>query len=300
VAKRSQGGVDEERLTAVVDSLCAAHDELRRENRPYCHRQAMPSRDVLIQVMDALRAVLFPGYFGASEVEHRSLRFHVGATLDWVARTLQEQVRRGFCFAECRGPETCPECDIKSRSVTGEFVERLPGIRDLLATDVTAAYEGDPAATSPDEAIFCYPGMLAITSYRIAHELDALGVPLIPRIITEHAHSLTGIDIHPGARIGARFFIDHGTGVVIGETTVIGENVRIYQGVTLGAKIFPKDEHGNPIKGVPRHPIVEDGVVIYSGATILGRITIGRGAEIGGNVWITDDVPPGAKVTQRS
>ena len=154
------------------------------------------------------------------------------------------------------------------------------------------------AATSPDEAIFCYPGMLAITNYRIAHELQQLGVPLIPRIITEHAHSHTGIDIHPGARIDESFFIDHGTGVVIGETCMIGKRVRLYQGVTLGAKSFPLDEHGKPIKGIDRHPVVEDDVIIYSGATILGRVTIGRGSVIGGNIWLVEDVPPNSRIAQ--
>ncbi len=168
----------------------------------------------------------------------------------------------------------------------------------MLATDVQAAYEGDPAATSAAEAIFCYPGIAALSAFRLAHELYLLGIPIIPRIITEYAHSTTGIDIHPGATIGEKFFIDHGTGVVIGETAVIGDGVRVYQGVTLGAKCFPLDDQGRPIKGVARHPIVEDDVVIYSGATILGRVTIGRGAVIGGNVWLTRSVPPGAKISQ--
>jgi serine O-acetyltransferase len=167
-----------------------------------------------------------------------------------------------------------------------------------VRSDVEAAYEGDPALRSRDEAIFAYPGVFAVTNQRIAHELHVLGVPLIPRIITEHAHTITGIDIHPGAAIGEKFFIDHGTGVVVGETCVIGKNVTLYQGVTLGAKSFPLDEHGNPIKGIPRHPIVEDDVVVYAGATILGRITIGKGSSVGGNVWLTHGVPPGTRVTQ--
>jgi serine O-acetyltransferase len=178
------------------------------------------------------------------------------------------------------------------------FLARLPEVRRLLSTDVQAAYEGDPAATSPEETILCYPGILATTNYRLAHELYKLEVPLLPRLITEHAHSTTGIDIHPGATIGEKFFIDHGTGVVIGETCTIGKGVRIYQGVTLGAKSFPLDEHGNPIKGIARHPIVEDDVVIYGGATILGRITIGHGSVIGGNVWLTHSVPPESRITQ--
>jgi serine O-acetyltransferase len=178
------------------------------------------------------------------------------------------------------------------------FLARLPEVRRLLATDIQAGFEGDPAATSPEEVLFSYPGLLAITNQRLAHELLKLGVPLLPRMITEQAHSLTGIDIHPGAQIGERFFIDHGTGVVIGETCVIGRNVRIYQSVTLGAKSFPLDAEGHPIKGVPRHPVVEDDVIIYANATILGRITLGQGSAIGGNVWLTRSVPPGSVITQ--
>jgi serine O-acetyltransferase len=171
-------------------------------------------------------------------------------------------------------------------------------VRAALGTDARAAYEGDPAATSVDEAVFSYAGFNAIIHHRIAHELHTLGVPLIPRIISELAHSTTGIDIHPGARIGSSFFIDHGTGVVIGETCVIGERVRLYQGVTLGAKSFPTDAHGHLVKGTPRHPIVEDDVIIYAGATVLGRITVGRGSTVGGNVWLTQSVAPGTHVSQ--
>ena len=177
---------------------------------------------------------------------------------------------------------------------------RLPAVRRLVASDVEAAFEGDPALRTRDEAIFAYPGIFAVTNQRIAHELHVLGVPLIPRIITEHAHTQTGIDSHPGARIGERFFIDHGTGVVVGETCVIGSGVTLYQGVTLGAKSFPRDADGRPIKGIDRHPVVEDDVVVYAGATILGRIVIGKGSSIGGNVWLTHAVPPGSKVTQEA
>jgi serine O-acetyltransferase len=180
----------------------------------------------------------------------------------------------------------------KSKGLAADFIAQLPHIRQMLSEDARAAYEGDPAAQSLGETIFCYPSIKAMTNYRVAHELYHLGVPLIPRIITEMAHSSTGIDIHPGAHIDKFFFIDHGTGVVIGETCVIGTGVKIYQGVTLGAKSFPKDKNGNPIKGIPRHPIIEDNVTIYSGATILGRITIGNGSIIGGNVWLTQSVPP--------
>jgi serine O-acetyltransferase len=185
----------------------------------------------------------------------------------------------------------------EAERVTAAFIGRLPDIQSMLADDVNAAYLGDPAATSADEAIFSYPGLRAMTNFRVAHALWELGVPLLPRMITEYAHSVTGIDIHPGARIGRGIFIDHGTGVVIGETCRIGERVCIYQGVTLGAKSFPLDESGNPVKGVDRHPIIEDGVTIYAGATILGRVTIGQGSVIGGNVWLTRSVPPHSRIT---
>ncbi len=286
-------------LGAVVEKLCQANGNLsRRSDRIPC-AEPLPSRDVVIEMVESLRSVLFPGYFGVSEVSPETLSFHVGHALDQVRRTLQVQIKRGLAFA-CLGQEcglTHHLCEEKSDKVTATFLERLPSIQRLVASDVRAAYEGDPAATSPDEAIFCYPGVLAITNFRIAHELHRLNVPLLPRMITEHAHSVTGIDIHPGATIGESFFIDHGTGVVVGETCVIGRGVRIYQGVTLGAKSFPLDEEGNPIKGVPRHPIIEDDVIIYSGATILGRITIGAGSMVGGNVWLTRSVPANSRVT---
>jgi len=179
-----------------------------------------------------------------------------------------------------------------------KFISQLPDLRKTLATDVEVAFIGDPAAQSRGEVIFCYPAIRAITNYRIAHALLQLGVPLIPRMISEMAHSETGIDIHPGAQIGESFTIDHGTGVVIGATSIIGRNVKLFQGVTLGAKNFQLDEHGNPIKGIARHPIVEDNVVIYAQATILGRITVGAGSIIGGNVWVTSDVAPGSKIVQ--
>jgi serine O-acetyltransferase len=285
---------DNGQLAPLVDALCEASG-VKRTAGECPDRHPLPSRDAVIDVVETLRAVLFPGYFGTAELTPDNMAFHVGSTLDWVRRSLQEQIARGFCFA-CGGEFA--ECRSRARSVTRQFLSQLPSVRSLLATDVQAAYEGDPAATSPDEAIFCYPGILAIINYRLAHELYELDVPLIPRIITEHAHSITGIDIHPGAVIGESFFIDHGTGVVIGETCIIGDRVRLYQGVTLGAKSFPLDENGNPIKGIPRHPIVEDDVIIYSEASILGRVTIGRNSVIGGNVWLTCDVPPDSAITQ--
>jgi len=258
----------------------------------------LPSRDDVHSVLDELRTILFPGYFGDSDVSPQSLPDHLGSALDRVRRSLREQAKRGFCFV-CAEEDPRPTCEQTADAVTAAFLAGLPQLQRTLAADVRAAYEGDPAATSPAEVIFCYPGLLAITDFRIAHELDALAVPILPRMMTEHAHGLTGIDIHPGASIGESFFIDHGTGVVLGETCVIRDRVRIYQGVTLGAKSFPLDERGKPVKGVPRHPIIEDDVVIYAGATILGRVTIGKGSTVGGNVWLTRSVPAGSVITQQ-
>ena len=263
--------------------------------------QPMPSVTVLAEVMSQLKTVLFPGFFGDAEVTPRNMPFHVGAALDKVQRLLCQQIMRGYCFACDLESDTlnCVECEELARGKTVEFLRQLPEIRRLLATDVQAAYVGDPAAKSPGEAIFCYPSITAMTHQRVAHALHKLEVRLIPRIITELAHSVTGIDINPGAAIGEHFFIDHGTGVVIGETCLIGRNVRLYQGVTLGAKSFPKGEDGTLIKDLPRHPIVEDDAIIYAGATILGRITIGKGSIIGGNVWLTESVEPGSRILQK-
>jgi serine O-acetyltransferase len=288
--------VDTVALAPIVDALC--HDAALTAAFPPGGKVTLPSRDAVIQVVEDIRAVLFPGYFGTNDLHDESLHYFVGATLARALRSLEEQLRRGIAFTERHDLDTCDHCAETAWSVTRTFLSRIPELRRLVASDVEAAYEGDPALKSRDEAIFAYPGMFAITNQRIAHELHVLGVPLIPRIITEYAHTLTGVDIHPGATIGEKFFIDHGTGVVVGETARIGSNVRLYQGVTLGAKSFPLDEKGNPIKGIDRHPIVEDDVVVYAGATILGRITIGKGSSIGGNVWLTSSVPPGSRITQ--
>ncbi|HEY3450434.1 MAG TPA: serine acetyltransferase [Myxococcales bacterium] len=286
-------------LAPMVESLGAACEELVGGFPSAGLRHEFPSRQAVVQLVEELRSVLFPGYFGPSELTRESVRYHLGSTLDRAFHSLREQVKRGLC-AVCpeADPARCADCEARSHEIARGFVEALPAVRRVLATDAQAAFEGDPAATSPDEAIFCYPGMLAVTNYRLAHQLHVRGVPLLPRLITEHAHSITGIDIHPGAVIGERFFIDHGTGVVIGETCILGRNVRLYQGVTLGAKSFPMDEQGHPIKGIPRHPLVEDDVTIYAGATILGRVTIGKGSTIGGNVWLTRSVPAGSSITQ--
>ncbi|MDR3683872.1 MAG: serine acetyltransferase [Geothrix sp.] len=278
-------------LHAVIEALTQASTTLTE--MPLGRRE-FPSRTILASLVEDLRALLFPGYFGVSELKADTLRYHLGACMDRVAHGLSVQIQRGLMASDADGSD----CGERSQALARAFMARLPEVRHLLATDIQAAFEGDPAATSPDEVLLSYPGLLAITSQRLAHELLKLGVPLLPRMITEHAHSLTGIDIHPGAQIGERFFIDHGTGVVIGETCIIGRNVRIYQGVTLGAKSFPLDANGHPIKGVPRHPVVEDDVIVYSNATILGRITLGKGSAIGGNVWLTRSVPPGSIITQ--
>ena len=256
----------------------------------------MPSIEQLESIVDNLKVVLFPGFFGNSELRKDTIKYYIGATLDRIHNLLSEQIKRGFCFACVEKFPNCDICSIKAKEYSTAFLEKLPKIKQLLATDVIAAYNGDPASTNYGETIYCYPSIIALTHYRIAHELLLLDIPLIPRIITELSHSKTGIDIHPGASIADYFFIDHGTGVVIGETSIIGKNVRLYQGVTLGAKSFPLDENGKPIKGIPRHPIVEDDVIVYSNATILGRITIGKGAVIGGNMWITKDVDAGRKI----
>jgi serine O-acetyltransferase len=250
-------------------------------------------------ILESFRALLFPGYFSAPENGEEILRSQLTAHLEIASRELEDQVRRAWCFA-CADPEDAASCRRRAAGAVQRFLESLPEIQKTLLEDVAAAFEGDPACTSTDEAILAYPGIYALMCQRIAHVLFGLEVPVLPRMITEIAHSRTGIDIHPGAGIGKRFFIDHGTGVVIGETCVIGDRVRLYQGVTLGAKSFPLDAGGRPVKGVPRHPIIEDDVIIYAGATILGRVTIGRQSVIGGNVWLTRDVPPGTRVSQGS
>jgi len=249
----------------------------------------------LEEIVELSRTILFPGYFGKSSVNMRTIRYHIGVNVERMHKLLTEQVMAGLCFScpDAEGNNTA--CHVKSSDIAAKVIARLPEIRRILSTDVEAAYNGDPAAESFGEIISCYPVIKALTNYRLAHELYVLGVPLIPRILTEMAHSETGIDIHPGAQIGHHFTIDHGTGVVIGATCVIGNNVKLYQGVTLGAKSFPLDEDGNPIKGILRHPIIEDNVVVYSNATILGRVTIGEGCIVGANIWVTEDMEPKSK-----
>ena len=239
----------------------------------------LPSAPVLAEIVDLCRAILFPGFYGKSTVSSKTVPYHIGVNLERLCHLFTQQV--GL-----------------AQDIVAEFIKRLPELRRILATDVEAAYNGDPAAESYGEIISCYPVIKAITGYRIAHELLLLGVPLIPRFITEMAHSETGIDIHPGAQIGHHFTIDHGTGVVIGATCIIGNYVKLYQGVTLGAKSFPLDDNGHPVKGIARHPILEDNVIVYSNATVLGRITIAKGTVIGGNVWVTESTQPGEQLIQ--
>lgn len=262
----------------------------------------LPSVTSLQKIVDLARAILFPGYFGNFIVNKHTLPYHTGVNVELLFNSLAEQIEAGLCFGQENNGLKIASTENNRETASllaARFISKLPELRRILATDVEAAYNGDPAATCFGEIISCYPAIRAISNYRIAHELLTSGVPLIPRIITEMAHSETGIDIHPGAQIGHHFTIDHGTGVVIGATCIIGNNVKLYQGVTLGAKSFPLDEDGNPIKGIPRHPILEDDVIVYSNATILGRITIGRGATVGGNIWVTEDVPAGAKIVQQ-
>ena len=285
----------------VVAELAAVRQQWRtsqnRSKEP--GGRELPSRDALEHIVQGLRGALFPMRLGPPDLRQEGEDFYVGHTLDVVLHDLLQQVWLELHHTH-RHTRPLDDASIKQQGlhIVREFAHALPAIRQLLDSDVIAAFDGDPAARSVDEVLLCYPGIEAMIHHRLAHQLYRLGVPLLARLVAELAHGKTGVDIHPGARIGAGFFIDHGTGVVIGETAVIGERVRVYQAVTLGAKSFPVDDQGHPIKGQPRHPIVESDVVIYAGATVLGRVTIGQGASIGGNVWLTHDVPANTHVTQ--
>lgn len=267
----------------------------------YRDEEALPSGEVLKEIIDLCRAILFPGYYGNARISKQTIRFHTGVNVGTLHTLLSKQIYAGLCFADT-ACVSCPEEKIltEAEKLSEAFIRTLPEMRALLATDAEAAFNGDPAAQNINEVIFCYPGFRAVCNYRIAHQLYRLGVPFIPRMITEMAHSETGIDIHPGAEIGHYFSIDHGTGTVIGETSVIGNHVRIFQGVSLAGEKLSPDENGNAIRGVPRHPVLGDHVTVYSNATLLGRIRIGEGATICGNVWITEDVPAGATVSQQT
>lgn len=284
-----------------VDFIVGALGALRKASQSSRYGNGappeLPSRAAVSAIVEALAAVLYPRHFGPPNLTNGATDAFLRRTLDIALQSLKEQVRRELQLFPLRDAGEAAQL-IRADEIVSEFASAIPEVRALLDTDIKAAYAGDPAARSIDEIIFCYPGVSAVIRHRLAHRLYRLGVPMLARIASELAHSQTGIDIHPGATIDEAFFIDHGTGVVIGETTRIGKRVRLYQAVTLGAKRFDVDETGALAKGRPRHPILEDDVVIYAGATVLGRITIGRGSSIGGNVWLTQSVPPGSNITQ--
>lgn len=283
------------RLDSIVAELRVSR-EISHSIRHDGPARRAPSRDALETILNGLIEAIFPRHYGRSDLDAENIDYFVGNTLNVALNGLLEQVHRGAMFTADEPPADRHRRD--AIELTRAFASKLPHIRGKLVDDLRAAYIGDPAATNFPEILIGYPGMTAIIHHRLAHMLHHLGAKLLARLIAEIAHTKTGIDIHPGATIGSSFFIDHGTGVVIGETAIIGDRVRIYQAVTLGARHFPTDKDGALIKGASRHPIVEDDVVIYAGATILGRIVVGRGSTIGGNVWLTEDVPPNSFVTQ--
>ena len=291
-----------DRLPELVDKVVASYNSDERTR--HIDRMFLPNRAEIVEIIRLLLELAYPGHYGRQNLNQHNVKFHVGELLPKIGEKLHEQIYQALCYqAESEGrnlPEERP-CDAKAQRVTMQFLERVPAVRDMLAGDVQAAYEGDPAAVNTDEVILAYPGVLAVTVYRFAHELYLMDVPLIPRIMTEWAHTTTGVDLHPGARIGRNFFIDHATGVVVGETTEIGDNVKLYQGVTLGAMSFPKDERGRLIRGHKRHPTVRDNVTVYANATILGgKTTLGENAIVNGSVFLTSSVPEGAKVSMTS
>src|SRR6266481_4799727 len=282
-------------LDRIVGELRTSREETHGIRRDGEARRA-PSREALEDILNRLTEALFPRHYGRFDLDGENIDYFVGNTLSIALERLCEEIHRGALFV---GDELLPGFHRRDAiELTRKFASELPAVRGLLINDLRAAFVGDPAARNFPEILIGYPGMTAIIHHRLAHILDRLDARLVARLMAEIAHARTGIDIHPGASIGPGFFIDHGTGVVIGETAVIGNNVRIYQAVTLGARHFPTDDEGNVIKGDARHPVVEDDVVIYAGATVLGRIVIGRGSTIGGNVWLTKDVPPNSVVTQ--
>ena len=282
-------------LPAVIEEIIGSVNEERSIS--HFNSALIPSKESVTEILEELKDLLFPGYYRKQEIHTYSLSYQIGSGVNRVYEKLASQIARSIRH-ECRRLNSlCTRCLDRGQKESLAFLRKIPHLRRMLAGDVQAAYDGDPAAKSLDEIIFSYPCILAITVYRIAHELHIQEVPLLPRIMTEYAHSITGIDIHPGASLGNDFFIDHGTGVVIGETTEIRNRVKIYQGVTLGALSFPKDTEGNLIRGRKRHPTLEDEVTIYSNATILGPVVIGARSVIGGNTWITHDVPPDTVVT---
>lgn len=290
-----------EKLPGIVDRIIESYDA--DERTKHIDRLYLPSRSETVEVIQMLLELAYPGYYGRQNLSRYNVRYHVGELVPKLGEKLFEQIDRALCYQEeieGQPPSNGRRCTQQARDLTLAFLDRIPAIREMLAGDVQAAYDGDPAAVHTDEVILAYPGVLAVTVYRFAHELYNLGVPLIPRVMTEWAHTVTGADIHPGAHIGRNFFIDHSTGVVIGETTEIGENVKLYQGVTLGALSFPKDERGRLIRGYKRHPTVKDRVTIYANAIVLGGETVlGEGSVVGGSVFLTSSVPPNATISMK-
>ena len=287
-------------INSVVDKLSQpqSYEGLYHHNP---EGQALPSEQAVREFIALVRSTIFPGYYSSSSLHDSTITYHLGVAVERMHRVLAKQILYSLCFAEqeiCKGESCNSEQEYKALNIAGAFISYLPELRRMLALDVEAAYQGDPAAESIGEIICCYPSLKAITYHRIAHKLYELQVPVLPRILSEIAHSETGIDIHPAARIGESFFIDHGTGVVIGATCIIGSRVKLYQGVTLGAKSFPKADDGSLIKGIERHPIIGDNVIVYSNTTLLGRINIGESARIGANMWITEDVPAGQSLSR--
>jgi serine O-acetyltransferase len=294
----------DDRLPDLVESVCAsfeAHPGIGHISRGY-----LPGRAEMIEITHMLLELAYPGYYGRQNLSRANIRHHIGELLPRLGQKLYMQIFRALCYRnEAEGrydphgdSEQARPFDGRARMLTNDFLGRIPAVRELLSLDVQAAYDGDPAASNFDEVIMSYPGVLAVSVYRFAHEMWDLDVPLLPRIMTEWAHQVTGIDIHPGARIGKWFFIDHGTGVVIGETTEIGDHVKIYQGVTLGALSFLKDERGRMVRGYKRHPTVRDNVTLYANAIVLGGDTVlGEGCTIGGSTFLTSSVPPGCTVS---
>ncbi|PKK90236.1 MAG: serine acetyltransferase [Candidatus Wallbacteria bacterium HGW-Wallbacteria-1] len=278
-------------LTPIVNTIVASCQ--KRDCLNHLDAGAIPSRTEIVRILRHLSEIAYPGYHVDGELEEATLPYHIGSLINQCFDDMAHQIEKAYRHECQRNVLECVNCQLKSLDTTSRFFAELPNLREILREDIEAAFAGDPAAKSLDEIVICYPGVMAITVYRFAHSLNLLGVPLIPRIMTEYAHSVSGVDIHPGAKVGRRFFIDHGTGVVIGETCVIGNDVKIYQGVTLGAKSFPRDSAGNLLRDTKRHPTIEDGVTIYSNAIILGGdVTIGANSTIGGNTWVTESVPP--------
>ena len=295
-AMASNGAVSRWRLDAIVAELRLSR-EVTHNIRPKGRFRRPPAHAAIAVIVEGLAASLFPAHYGGPELAVESLDYFVGATLNQALSSLVEQVRLSLSFASPNEPNEA-ELGVRAQAIVRDFAAELPLIRGLLVNDLRAAFAGDPAAAGFPEILLGYPGMTAILHYRLAHALHELGALLLARLVSEIARSKTGIDIHPGAQIGSSFFIDHGAGVVIGATAIVGERVRIYQAVTLGARRFPAEKSGALVKGAARHPIIEDDVIIYAGATILGRVVIGRGSIIGGNVWLTQDVGPGSHVSQ--